>query len=130
MRAIQTKKASQNGKPFIGACRPKFTSGQIDKYNLAPICIETQHNWAKIIKVFKFSVFGQAYLNNPFCPLIRIGQSSKLNPDSSHFLYLSKSNLYKKAPFFEVDLSFSFNLINKLKDNNFFLKLRSSNWVR
>ena len=63
---MQTKKASQNGKPFIGACQSKFASGQFDKYNLASICIETQHNLTKIVKVFRFSLFGQAYLDNPY----------------------------------------------------------------
>tara|TARA_R110002050_G_scaffold33846_4_gene85709 strand:+ start:17783 stop:18046 length:264 start_codon:yes stop_codon:yes gene_type:complete len=72
IKAVQTKKASQNGKPFIGACRSKFTSGKIDKYNLASICIETQHNWTKIVKVFRFSLFGQAYLDNPLLSYFRL----------------------------------------------------------
>ncbi|MCM4152769.1 hypothetical protein DHD05_14310 [Arenibacter sp. N53] len=67
-KVVQTKKASQYGKPFIGSCRSKFASGRFDKYNLASIYIETQHNSTKIIKVFRFSLFGRSYLDNQFMP--------------------------------------------------------------
>ncbi|PXX25962.1 hypothetical protein C7972_11087 [Arenibacter sp. ARW7G5Y1] len=51
---------------------PNIHPDKIDKYNLASICIETQHNWTKIVKVFRFSLFGQAYLDNPLLSYFRL----------------------------------------------------------
>lgn len=52
---------------------PNIPLDKIDKYNLASICIETQHNWTKIVKVFRFSLFGHAYLDNPQLSHWKIG---------------------------------------------------------